>query len=120
MDEGGGRRIALSRAAEVEDGARVAVLLAEGVFRLDVAVLGDTLRTVVRNLSDGRLEIDREEGDGYAAPDPAGAAAALHPARTAMSFTVGDWHVEAQLALIETGDPGLRRVTGQAVATSRG
>ena len=33
------------------------LLLAEGLFRLDVAISGDTLRTYVRNLSSGPLQM---------------------------------------------------------------
>jgi hypothetical protein len=115
-EQDGRRRLLLSCATEVEDGARVAVLLADGLFRLDVAVVGDTLRTMVRNLSPGPLELERRRGDGYAQPDLLPGAQSLHPSRSSMAFDVGGWHVEAQLALIGTGAPGLRRVTAQAVA----
>lgn len=46
---GGG--IALSSAGELPLGARVAVLLAPGLFRLDVRHLEDTLKLSIRNLS---------------------------------------------------------------------
>jgi hypothetical protein len=49
--------VLLSASKEVEPGARTMLLLAEGLFRLDVVVLADTLRSIIRNLSDGQLEI---------------------------------------------------------------
>ena len=40
------------------------ILLAEGLFRLDVVISGDTLRTVVRNLSSGKDFRARVAGKG--------------------------------------------------------
>lgn len=47
--------VALSCSRELPTGARVAVLLAPGRFRLDVRHLEDTLKVSVRNLSDAPL-----------------------------------------------------------------
>jgi hypothetical protein len=115
-DEGGARRLVMSRTAEVEDGARAALLLADGLFRLDLVVMGDTLRTIVRNLSSGPLEMERRAGDGYAQPDLLPGAQSLHPSRTRLAFEVDGWRVDAQLAVIGTGEPGSRHVTAQAIA----
>jgi ribosomal protein L11 methyltransferase len=49
LPNGGG--MALSSARELPSGARVAVLLAPGLFRLDLRHLEDTLKISVRNLS---------------------------------------------------------------------
>ena len=48
---GGG--LALSAAKPIEEGARAALLLAPGLFRLDVCPREDTLKLQVRNLSGG-------------------------------------------------------------------
>ena len=48
---GGG--LALSCAKAIEEGARAALLLAPGLFRLDITPLEDTLKLQVRNLSPG-------------------------------------------------------------------
>lgn len=48
---GGG--LAVSCAKPVEEGARAALLLAPGLFRLDACPREDTLKLQVRNLSDG-------------------------------------------------------------------
>ena len=52
--DGGG--LALSHAKAIEEGARAALLLAPGLFRLDVCPGEDTLRIQVRNLSAGPCE----------------------------------------------------------------
>jgi hypothetical protein len=51
---GGG--LALSCAKPIEEGARAALLLAPGLFRLDVTPREDTLKIGVRNLSRGPCE----------------------------------------------------------------
>jgi hypothetical protein len=51
---GGG--LALSCAKPIEEGARAALLLAPGLFRLDISPREDTLKIQVRNLSDGDCE----------------------------------------------------------------
>jgi hypothetical protein len=44
-------RILISAARDVEQGARSMLILAEGLFRLDVIPHDDTVQTIVRNLS---------------------------------------------------------------------
>lgn len=48
--------IALSSAKPIEEGARAALLLAPGLFRLDITPREDTLKIQVRNLSAGACE----------------------------------------------------------------
>jgi hypothetical protein len=55
----------LSRTAVAPDGARAMLLHAPGLFRLDVQQLGDTVRTVIRNLSDAEAE---STTSGYSQP----------------------------------------------------
>jgi hypothetical protein len=50
-EEGGPPTTVISSGREVEQGARSTLLLAEGLFRLDVVPQDDTIQTVLRNLS---------------------------------------------------------------------
>ena len=63
----------LSATKEIEPGARAMLLAADGLFRLDVAIVGDTIRTTVRNFSTGELEMGRGQG-GYGVGEPPGRA----------------------------------------------
>lgn len=55
----------LSRTVVVPDGARAMLLHAPGLFRLDVKHSGDTVRTVVRNLSEAEAH---STTSGYGGP----------------------------------------------------
>lgn len=56
--EGGSPVTAISAGREVEQGARSMLLLAEGLFRLDVVPQDDMVQTVIRNLSSApRVEL---------------------------------------------------------------
>ena len=104
---------------ELEPGARAMLLLAEGLFRLDVLISGDSLRTIVRNFSTGEL---RMTGGAYG-PEGAniilGGAAGLEPARTAIEFTLGDpgdqVEVSVTLATLRFADRGTVRISAQAI-----
>jgi hypothetical protein len=95
------------------------LLLAEGLFRLDVVVSGDTLRTVVRNFTNAPL---RMTGGAYG-PDGAnvviGEAAAYEPARAAVEFTLGDADDSAEvtvtLATLSFAERGTVKVSAQAI-----
>jgi hypothetical protein len=95
------------------------LLLADGLFRVDVVVSGDTLRTVVRNFSTGEL---RMRGGVYG-PEGAniviGEAAAYEPARTATEFTIGDpgdqVEVSITLGTLRFADRGTIRVSAHAL-----
>jgi hypothetical protein len=49
--EGASSRAAISAGREVEQGARSVLILAEGLFRLDVIPHDDTIQTIVRSLA---------------------------------------------------------------------
>ena len=49
--DGDAERVVISAGREVEQGARSVLLLAEGLFRLDVVPQDDTIQTILRNLS---------------------------------------------------------------------
>ena len=95
------------------------LLLADGLFRLDVVVAGDTLRTIVRNFSPGEL---RMRGGVYG-PEGAnivvGEAAAYEPARAAIEFTLGrpgdQVDVTVTLGTLRFADRGTVQVTAQAI-----
>jgi hypothetical protein len=109
----------MSASKELESGARAMLLLAEGLFRLDVVIAGDTLRMVVRNLTSGELEI--ESGDDYrtGANIVCGDAAAYQPARARVRFTLrdddGSVDTDAVIGTLRFADRGTIRVSAQAV-----
>jgi hypothetical protein len=95
------------------------LLLAEGLFRLDVSLAGDALRTVVRNLSGAQLEV--EEGDhGQGQPHLVFSAAPdYQPAQGRVRFSLGGGKdrvtVSAILGILRFAQRGTVQVTGQAV-----
>ena len=108
----------LSASRELETGFRAAILLADDLFRLDVAVAGDTLRTVVRNLSGGEMIMDgQREPSGYGIA--LGEVAHREPCHTGLSFTVdgADGRVEVKVTLmtLRLAERGTTRVTAQAL-----
>lgn len=65
--EGGSAATVISSGREVEQGARSMLLLAEGLFRLDVVPQDDTIQTILRNLSaEHRAEFRFKEVGGGA------------------------------------------------------
>jgi hypothetical protein len=50
-EEGAAPVTVISSGRDVEQGARAMLILAEGLFRLDVIPQGDTIQTILRNLS---------------------------------------------------------------------
>ena len=93
------------------------LLFAEGLFRLDVTIAGDTLRTVVRNLSTGELTMGPAGGD---LPSRGiGEVEVYEPAHSELLFSLGSGAdtvvVSVQLATLRFGDRGTIRVTAQAI-----
>jgi hypothetical protein len=117
---GGREGLALSASRELEPDFRAALLRADGLFRLDVVVSGDTLRTVVRNLSPGELRM----GDGSSAAEGMsvtfGDVARYEPRRAAVGFTLADGDdvvaVDVTIATLRVAERGTTRVTAQAIA----
>jgi hypothetical protein len=60
-----GHGVVVSGSADVFEGARAALLHVDGLFRLDVVVVPDSLRLLVRNLSGAALSFEPE---GYPRP----------------------------------------------------
>ncbi len=81
-------------------------------------VEGDTLGTVVRNLSSGELTMD--QGDGYCgASFLLGDVERFEPATSELAFSLGSGadrvRVRITLALLRFPDRGTVRVTAQAI-----
>ena len=95
------------------------ILLAEGLFRLDVVISGDTLRTVVRNLSSGDLNVDRESASDSGASLAFGEIATYEPGRAGLEFTLGRGGdrvgVKVTSATLRFPERGTVRVTAQAI-----
>jgi hypothetical protein len=115
--------VAMSATRSVEPGARVTMLLAEDLFRLDVVVEPDTLRTVVRNLSAGELRMLTSGARSTDHSLALGGAAAYRPVSTTVEFSLGDEPeqvgVRVLLAMLQWPDDGRYEVTAQAIIRRR-
>jgi hypothetical protein len=95
------------------------VLHAPGLFRLDVTMIPDSMRVVLRNMSPGPIRCSDE---GYGRPvvvsGNTAALAALHPGHHQTTFTLGDRgdavEVRVILATLRMRERGMVRITGQA------
>lgn len=120
-DNQGRGRILLSASKEVAEGARVAMLFAEGLFRLDVCPRSDTLVTVVRNLSAGELRMSERQARRPIDIQSGGRneVAAPWPTRLDVEFVlVGSGNAVKATITIETLrhlTRGTLRVTAQAI-----
>jgi hypothetical protein len=108
----------LTASKELEQGFRAMLLHAEGLFRLDVTLHGDTLRTVVRNLSPGQLEMQR--GTGYPGAGIAfGDIERYQPSQARVGFSLGEGDdrvdVEAIIGTLRLADRGTIKVSAQAI-----
>ncbi len=110
----------LSASKEIELGARAMLLLAEGLFRFDICVSPDTIRTTLRNLSSGALAM--EPVPGYSADVIVfGEADAYRPSHTSARFRLGTGgdqvSVNVTVGTLHFRERGTVRVTGQAIIT---
>ena len=115
----GGRGRILSCSKDLEPGARAMLLGAEGLFRLDVMIVGDALQTFVRNLTSGELELHGEVGQPRVATTTLGLAARYSPGCADLRFVVGpaDARVVAEITIATLRFPerGLIRARAQAI-----
>ena len=120
LDTVGGPTLVLSGSKEVEPGARAALLLADGLFRLDVLVQGDALQTFVRNFSAGELELRGPQSMSGGGTSSCGAAPALSPGRADMGFALGTGAdrllVRVTLGTLRLAERGTVRVSALAIA----
>lgn len=85
----GRRGLALSASKELEPGTRAMLLLAEGLFRLDVCVRGDSLQTFVRNLTSWPLDFTGDVGSLGGPTFGFGDVSEYAPGRADLGFTLG-------------------------------
>ncbi len=115
----GARGVVLSASKEIEPGARAMVLLADGLFRLDVSFTGDTLRITVRNYSSGALDVRSGLG-GYPGENIVfGEAAAYEPSHSDVEFVLGAGQdrvtVSVEIATLRFAERGTIRVSAQGI-----
>jgi hypothetical protein len=115
----GRRGVVISASKEIEPGVRAMLVEADGLFRLDVVIAGDTLRTIVRNHSGGKLTM---RGGVYGADGANvvfGEAALYEPARTATAFTLGSGNdavdVDVTIGTLRFAERGTIRISAQAI-----
>lgn len=117
--DGEQRGLVLSGSKEIEPGARAMLLLAEGLFRLDVVVSDDTIRTVVRNLSPGELEVADPVDPGRPHGIAVGEALAYQPSSSGLEFSLGARgdrvEVAVRMATLRFNDRGTVQITAQAI-----
>ncbi len=116
---GGPGGLVLSASKDLEPGVRAMLLLADGLFRLDVLIVGDTLQTFVRNLTSGELELHGEVGQPRVATTTLGLAARYAPGRADLRFAVGseDARVltEVTIATLRLAERGVIRVSAHGI-----
>ena len=109
----------ISATKELENGARAMLLLADGLFRLDVVISDDTLRAIVRNLSAAELDLEGGKGGDLGVALDFGDAAVYGPRRSAMALRLGRDEnqiiVLISIATLRFADRGTVRATAQAV-----
>ena len=113
------QRLLMSASKELERGARAALFMAPRLFRFDVISEGDTLRTVVRNLSKGELEIDTRHHNAPGTNVVLGGASAYEPARASVGFALRtsteQIRVEVTIGTLLRAEHGTVRVSAQAI-----
>lgn len=99
------------------------LLLAEGLFRLDVVITGDTMRTIVRNLSSGELRLEPDQGSDSGVSLALGDAAEYAPGRVTLSFALGAGSdrvaVDVVIGTLRLAARGTLQVTAQGIVRHR-
>jgi hypothetical protein len=115
----GRRGLVLSASKEIEPGARAMLLLAAGLFRLDVLVRGDAMETFVRNLSPGPLQIEGDAGSLGGPSTTSPDASSYSPGRADLGCRIGEGAdqvlVRVTLATLRFPDRGVIRVSAQGI-----
>ena len=95
------------------------LILAAGLFRLDVMLRGDTMRIIVRNLSSGELEIESSVGDYEGGAVVVGDVSPYRPGRSSVAFALGHGDdrvtVSVQIGTLRFSERGTVRISGQAI-----
>ncbi|MGO9899740.1 MAG: hypothetical protein ACLP0J_08620 [Solirubrobacteraceae bacterium] len=120
LSAGGGKpAFAISCSKDLERDTRATLMLVEKLFRFDVVVASDSLRTVVRKLGSGELEIrprhHNEPGTNLAVGD----GARYEPTRTGLDFTLRSHHetvaVSITIGAVRLASRGVTRISAQAI-----
>lgn len=115
----GGRGLVLSASKDLEPGARAMLLMADGLFRLDVLVVGDSLQTFVRNLTNAELAFRSDVGGSAGGTVTLGGAAAYAPGRADLGFTLGRGEdrvmTRVTISTLRFADRGTIRVSAQGI-----
>jgi hypothetical protein len=115
----GGHALVLSASKSIEPGARAMLLQAEGLFRLDVLVVGDSLQTFVRNLTTGELQFRPDIGGETGGTVTLGDAAAYAPGRADLGFTLGSGDdrvmTKVMISTLRFADRDTIRVSAQGI-----
>jgi hypothetical protein len=95
------------------------LLLAEGLFRLDVSLGPDTFRTVVRNLSGAEIQAMGDRSGYGEASFLLGGAAEYQPAKFQSEFALGSGGdrvaVKIVIGTLRFAERGTARITAQAI-----
>lgn len=110
---------AISSTRDLERGTRAALVEVPRLFRLDVIVDGDTLRSVVRNLSRSQLRFGHAHHNDPGTNVSLGESDRFEPARATIAFVLTSEN-DAVLSTVTIGtihlaELGLLRVTAQAI-----
>lgn len=122
--QGGRRALALSASKDLEPGARAMLLLAEGLFRLDVRVHGDSLQTFIRNLTTWPLDVHGDGGDLGGPTFAFGSAGDYAPGRADLGFTLGSGDdlllTKVTIATLTFADRGTIKVSALGIVRQAG
>jgi hypothetical protein len=117
--DGGKPAFAISCSKDLERGTRATLMLVEKLFRFDVVVAGDSLRTVVRNLSPGELEIRPQHHNEPGTNVAVGDGASYEPTRTGLDFTLRSRDeliaVSVTIGALRLAPRGVTRISAQAI-----
>lgn len=95
------------------------LLMADGLFRLDVLVRGDSLQTFVRNLTTGELEFHSDAGAPGGGTVNVGDAASYAPGRADLGFSLGAGQdrvlTKVMISTLRFADRGIIRVSAQGI-----
>jgi hypothetical protein len=91
------------------------LVLAEGLFRLDVALRGDTLATFVRNFTVDQLRMRSGVYGVDGANLVVAEAASYEPVRMSIAFSIGAVDVDVTVGTLRLAQRGTVRVSAQAL-----
>jgi hypothetical protein len=111
--------LAISCSKELEPGARATLMLADRLFRIDVVPALDSLRTIVRNLSPGELQLLPSHHTVPGTNAASGEALRYEPARAGMGFrlrtTSETLAVSVTIGTLRLAQHGVIRISAQAI-----